>query len=387
MEGCCTVPISSELRSLFPTLLHLSTVEVVDIWDAVSAYILEQLKLDKGVQVAGLGTFAVLREEFYMKGDVHVVRRPVFQVDMDRFSLGPTVLIPGDVKIKLLDYRWLSRATSFPMSILEGCVQETILLYYFQLRNRQHIDFSFRDIGILCCEGDGLCMRFYADCVSRLENKARHIALLHTSLWMPGAAVSNGATTTRGMRAAPDRVFPRFQIIVTSRSGATAPKKLLKKRERFCLPVLPSQRPGMREQEMGKKTSAIVLPPCPGSSPRTKELGKQEAAPLGKPSTALPAAQCCKKALQEVWQLSAQHEQVKGPWKEWRQREEAEGVAWEAWSAGKVEEPPQVRAAIASAERSRAPLCPAARAAGLQHLGALLTPSCRAGLCLLICVG
>ncbi|XP_069709123.1 uncharacterized protein [Phaenicophaeus curvirostris] len=118
-----------------------------------------------------------------------------------------------------------------------------------------------------------------------------------------------------------------------------APKKPQKKH--VNLPVLPSQHPVRRQQEMGKATSAIVLPPCPGSFPRTKEVGKQKPAPQGKPSTLLPDSSCCKKALQEVWQLSAEQKQVEGQWQERRQQAKAELMSWEAWSAGKVEELPQ----------------------------------------------
>ncbi|KAM6032722.1 coiled-coil domain-containing protein 81-like [Theristicus caerulescens] len=213
MEGCCTVAVSLELSTLFPTLLHLSTKEVVAIWDAVSAYILGQLKLDKGVLVRGLGTFAMLHERFQGKEEVYVVRRPVFQLGIDVLCLQelafPTVVIPGDVKIKPLDYRRLSRATSFPRHVVEDCVQETILLYSLQLRNRQRLSFAFKDIGVLSCEDDVLCMRFYYDCVTGLESKASRIALLHSRLWTPCAAVSGGATTTQGVQAAPARAFPR----------------------------------------------------------------------------------------------------------------------------------------------------------------------------------
>ncbi|KAK2512422.1 hypothetical protein Q9233_016316 [Columba guinea] len=184
MEGCCTVAISLELRCLFPRLLELSPTEVVAIWDAVSAYILGQLQLDKGVLLPGLGTFAMVHEQFHGEDEVYVVRRPVFRLEMDNSLLQelvfPTVVIPGDVQISPLNYKWLSRATSFPPHVLEDCVQETILLYSFQLRNRQRLAFSFKDIGVLSCKDDVLCMRFYYDCVTGLESKASRIALLHT---------------------------------------------------------------------------------------------------------------------------------------------------------------------------------------------------------------
>ncbi|KAM6033087.1 uncharacterized protein LJ206_001827 isoform 3-T3 [Theristicus caerulescens] len=185
-------------------------------------------------------------------------------------------------------------------------------------------------MGVLSCEDDVLCMRFYYDCVTGLESKASRIALLHSRLWTPCAAVSGGATTAQGVQAAPARAFPRFQFQVISRRVAKAfstwhkkaagkhgirrgmgmgpccpgtegrPDKLLQRRVTFPFPGLPSQEPGPRQQDVGKKPSASVLPQCPGSSPRTKEAGRQEPAPPARRTAALPSSEGCKRALQAL---------------------------------------------------------------------------------------
>lgn len=90
------------------------------------------------------------------------------------------LLLAGDVEIKPLNYRWLSQATFLPRHVVQGCVQETMLLYSFQLRKRKHLAFAFKGIGVLSCEDNILCMRFYHECVVGLESKASQIALLHT---------------------------------------------------------------------------------------------------------------------------------------------------------------------------------------------------------------
>lgn len=90
------------------------------------------------------------------------------------------LLLVGNVKIKPLNYRQLSRVTSFPQYVVEDCVQETILLYSLQLRDGQCLPFVFKAIGVLCCKDDVLCMRFYPSCITGLESKAGCIALLHT---------------------------------------------------------------------------------------------------------------------------------------------------------------------------------------------------------------
>ncbi|XP_063177884.1 coiled-coil domain-containing protein 81-like [Chroicocephalus ridibundus] len=299
------------------------SVEVVTIWDAVSVYILGQLKLEKGVLLPGLGTFAMVQERFQGEEEVFTARRPVFQLNMDVAFLQeltfPTAVIPEDVEIKPLNYRWLSRATSFPRHMVEDCVRDTILLYSCQLRNGQHLSFTFKDIGVLSCQDGVLCMRFYYDCVTGLESKASRMALLRTRLWVPCAAVSGGAATARGMQAAPDRTFPSFRFVVISTAAAEAlanrhkkaaeeqrirrgtaghPEKLLQRRAKFSLPVLPSQSPGRRQQDLGEKTSASVLPPCPGSPPRTKEAIRQEPAPAARPTAAIPSSEGFRRMLQ-----------------------------------------------------------------------------------------
>ncbi|NXP08312.1 CCD81 protein, partial [Thinocorus orbignyianus] len=138
----------------------------------------------QGVFLPGLGTFAVVQEHFQVEEEVLMARRPVFQLGIDGACLQEvmfqTVTIPGDAKIKPLNYQWLSKTTSLPRHILKDCIQETILLYSLQLKNRQHLSFTFKDIGVLSCQNDILCMRFYYDCVTGLESKASRIALLHT---------------------------------------------------------------------------------------------------------------------------------------------------------------------------------------------------------------
>ncbi|KFP88979.1 Coiled-coil domain-containing protein 81, partial [Acanthisitta chloris] len=138
----------------------------------------------QGVLVPGLGTFAVIHKQVDGTEKVYIVRTPVFQLDMDASCLGklgyPTVVIPGDSKITPLGYWCLSQTTSLPPDVVRGCVEETILLYSFQLRDRQHLAFAFRDIGILSCQDNVLCMQFHQSCIAALESQDTWVALLLT---------------------------------------------------------------------------------------------------------------------------------------------------------------------------------------------------------------
>ncbi|KFQ89678.1 Coiled-coil domain-containing protein 81, partial [Phoenicopterus ruber ruber] len=136
----------------------------------------------QGVVVPGLGTFAVVQKHVFGTQEVFVVRRPIFQLAIDKFWLEglecPTEIIPDDVKVEPLNLQQLSRATGFPQRTVEDCVRETVLLYSFQLRNGKRFAFAFRDVGALACKGNFLCMQFYYRCITGLESTASPIALL-----------------------------------------------------------------------------------------------------------------------------------------------------------------------------------------------------------------
>ncbi|XP_068886986.1 uncharacterized protein [Aphelocoma coerulescens] len=92
----------------------------------------------------------------------------------------PTVMIPGDIKIMPLDYCWLSQTNSLPPDMVRGCVEETILLYSFQLSTRQCPAFTFENIGILSCQDNVLCMQFHCSCIAELASQDIWVALLLT---------------------------------------------------------------------------------------------------------------------------------------------------------------------------------------------------------------
>ncbi|KAM6191597.1 uncharacterized protein WM294_012647 [Sarcoramphus papa] len=350
----------------------------------VTSVAIQLISTESGVVVAGLGTFATVQKHLFGTREVFVVRRPIFQLAIDKFWLEglacPTEIIPGeekaaatlcfpalhDVKVEPLNFQQVSRASGFLRRMVENCVRETILLYSFQLRNGKRFAFAFQDIGILACKGNFLCMQFYSHCITGLESTASPIALLHSRLWMPDPAVSGGATTARGVQAIPGNAFPRLQLTVSSKAKAKASSpsstrhqkaaekrrisrvpegdsgKLLKRREGLPLPVLPSW--GSRQQDVEKKPSHIVYPLRPGSSRRKKEAGRQEPAPPARPTSALPSSEACKRALQGVWELSEQWdeaEHLRSRYRDRVQKAQAEWAAWEAWSAGEHRQPPK----------------------------------------------
>ncbi|GAB0198629.1 coiled-coil domain-containing protein 81-like [Grus japonensis] len=64
--------------------------------------------------------------------------------------------------------------------MVETCVRETVLLYSFQLRDGKRFSFAFRDIGVLACKGNILCVQFFYHCITGLESTASPVALVHS---------------------------------------------------------------------------------------------------------------------------------------------------------------------------------------------------------------
>nr|XP_038027868.1 uncharacterized protein LOC113841244 isoform X1 [Anas platyrhynchos] len=180
-------------------------------------------------------------------------------------------------------------------------------------------------------------------------------------MWPAHPTALSGETTARAIQ-----MFPRFHLTVRTRPEAKVrftsqqqaagecrmrgvslchPGKLLERRK-LSLPTVRSWEPGTRQQDLEKKPSTSVLPPCPGSSPRTKKTDRQEAAPQAKStSTALPTPEASQRLVQEVWNLSSQWDQTKSSWPLYQKRIQqarAEMAAWEAWSQGEDRETPQV---------------------------------------------
>ena len=88
------------------------------------------------------------------------------------------LFLTDDVRMEPLNYWRLSQATSIPLCVVQSCVKETILLYCLLLSTKVHVPFAFKGIGILTCEDNLLCMRFYHSCVTMLEGTASMLALI-----------------------------------------------------------------------------------------------------------------------------------------------------------------------------------------------------------------
>ncbi|NWI12481.1 CCD81 protein, partial [Crypturellus soui] len=139
----------------------------------------------QGVLIPGLGTFCTVQEPLRLgTGELHMVRRPIFQLARNPGWRGwlkrPKVTLPEKVAIETLDFQHLSRATLLPRPVVEDCVDETVLFFSSHLKRHENTSFVFKDVGVLCREGNVARMKFFGSCIQQLEATMGLVAALRS---------------------------------------------------------------------------------------------------------------------------------------------------------------------------------------------------------------
>ncbi|NXA56653.1 CCD81 protein, partial [Nothocercus julius] len=160
---------ASELADLEHDMPFPYFPDVTTIWGSVSKHIQQELMLKKpyGVRVTGLGTFYIKKWISFENGEMHNFRRPMF-------SLSKTVAqtcelkqnsidVPGDIKKVGVNYEKICSDIPYSQEMVQCCMKETLRFFYRIIMNRQDIDFTLKDIGVLVIRGNEVKMTFYKD--------------------------------------------------------------------------------------------------------------------------------------------------------------------------------------------------------------------------------
>ncbi|XP_077941072.1 coiled-coil domain-containing protein 81 isoform X3 [Gasterosteus aculeatus] len=147
------------------TLPQLSANDVQCIWAAVSAYIERQMTIQKGVHLAGLGTFTFSQQKSDTGNKRTTTQRPIFLLAGRLIqSLGLKQVRPLAAATKLpvvqLNFAAVSQGTQFSRDVVEGCVRETLLLLFRALASEQDIFLTFQGIGVLSFKNNKVRMKF-----------------------------------------------------------------------------------------------------------------------------------------------------------------------------------------------------------------------------------
>ncbi|XP_041790987.1 coiled-coil domain-containing protein 81-like [Chelmon rostratus] len=178
-------------RSL-PTLCQLSENDINCIWAEVSAYIERQMTLQKGVHLAGLGTFTFSQQKLGTGNKFTLIQRPIFLLAGKLVqSLGLKQVRPLAAATHLpvvhLNFAAVSQETRFSRDVVEGCVRETLLLLFRALASEKSVFLALQGIGVLSFKNNKVRMKFNRDFIDAMDGTGRLLLAFNNR---PGSSVS-----------------------------------------------------------------------------------------------------------------------------------------------------------------------------------------------------
>ncbi|XP_021238521.1 coiled-coil domain-containing protein 81 isoform X2 [Numida meleagris] len=263
-------------RALFPTLMSLTTKEIVQIWDQVSLHVQRQLALSKSVEIVGLGTFAVHTQELHTgRNDCLLIQRPVFQLSsVIRRIFDLTYakrIIPGSKLAVPLDYAAIALETSHPRDAVENCVNETVMYLSRCISNGLNVDFVLRDMGVLLIRQKKVRMRFYENFLLSLDGAGNLKEIIisrkkGTMNWV----ISQGENGVSDVFTEADILFPSLQF--KTEHGKFFLKSL---RERPTKPLQEKKTKDVFKEEINRKGILSALPHSGPVNVRPVDLKEQ----------------------------------------------------------------------------------------------------------------
>uniref|UniRef100_A0A8D3BLC0 Coiled-coil domain-containing protein 81 n=1 Tax=Scophthalmus maximus TaxID=52904 RepID=A0A8D3BLC0_SCOMX len=184
--------VSGANRKDLPTLSLLSDNDINSIWADVSAYIERQMTLQKGVHLAGLGTFTFSQQRLDLGNKVTTIQRPIFLLAgklLQSLGLKQTRPLAAATHLPVvqLNFAAVSQETPFSRDVVEGCVRETLLLLFRALASEQNVFVTFQGIGRLSFTNNKVRMKFNGDFINAMDGTGRLLLAFNNR---PGSSVS-----------------------------------------------------------------------------------------------------------------------------------------------------------------------------------------------------
>ncbi|CAB1425340.1 unnamed protein product [Pleuronectes platessa] len=181
--------LSQADRKDLPTLSLLSDNDIDSIWADVSAYIERQMTLQKGVQLAGLGTFTFSQQRLDLGNRSTVIQRPIFILAgklLQSLGLKQTRPLAAATHLPVvqLNFAAVSQETPFSRDVVEGCVRETLLFLFRALASERNVLVTFQGIGVLSFTNNKVRMKFNRYFINAMDGTGRMLLAL-TKLQRP----------------------------------------------------------------------------------------------------------------------------------------------------------------------------------------------------------
>ncbi|XP_022624050.1 coiled-coil domain-containing protein 81 [Seriola dumerili] len=150
------------------------------------------MTLQKGVRLAGLGTFTFSQQKLDLGNKFTVIQRPIFLLAGKLVqSLGLKQTRPlaavTHFPVVQLNFAAVSQEGPFSRDVVEGCIRETLLLLFRALASEQNVFVTFQGIGVLSFKNNKVRMKFNSDFINAMDGTGR---LLLAFKNRPGSSVS-----------------------------------------------------------------------------------------------------------------------------------------------------------------------------------------------------
>ncbi|XP_021238741.1 uncharacterized protein LOC110391255 [Numida meleagris] len=191
------------------------TKERVAVWDAVSAYVQEQLLGNKGVWIPTFGSFDTVSKVITTANGTVTLRWPVFHLAR---NLRATHNLTSDKEslsdhkeLEPLKYSEVAAAASVTRQRGTSCIQSTVSLLSRCLRNGENVAFVLKDIGVLLIDGMTCGMKYYYDFLEKLSGKEKLGKVVFKATPLLDMVVSRVAPVASLTLSGRLVVFPEFR--------------------------------------------------------------------------------------------------------------------------------------------------------------------------------
>ncbi|XP_048782247.1 uncharacterized protein LOC125684266 [Lagopus muta] len=203
------------------------TKERVAVWEAVAAYVREQLLVQKpfrpsflfhlqGVWIPTFGTFDTVTKEVRTEDGTVTLQWPVFNLASNLTAthhLKPhKESLPVLRKVEPMKYSKAAAAASLNWEALRTGIQSTMSLVTGCLQNGENVAIVLKDIGVLLIDGLTFQMKYFFDFLEKLSGKEKFGRAAFKAPWLLDVVVSRAAPVASLALSGCIVVFPMFQM-------------------------------------------------------------------------------------------------------------------------------------------------------------------------------
>ncbi|XP_048822426.1 uncharacterized protein LOC125702760 [Lagopus muta] len=197
-------------------LLFLCPPERVAVWEAVAAYVREQLLVQKGVWIPTFGTFDTVPKDVRTEEGTVTLQWPVFNLASNLTAthhLKPhKESLPVLRKVEPMKYSKAAAAASLNWETLRTGIQSTMSLVAGCLQNGENVAIVLKDVGVLHIDGLTFEMKYFFDFLEKLSGKKKFRRAAHRAPWLLDVVVSRAAPVASLALSGCVVVFPMFQM-------------------------------------------------------------------------------------------------------------------------------------------------------------------------------